>query len=126
MDYVFIAVDNNKIRQLIFKHATAWNIAVIDVGIGVNQIEDKLIGTIRVTSAYAGQYEHLDKRVGKDEPEINEYHPNIQIADLNCLNAVFAVIKWKKMLGFYQDLKNEQSTFYMINTNKLLNDDFAI
>lgn len=100
MDYVFIAVDNNKIRQLIFKHATAWNIAVIDVGIGVNQIEDKLIGTIRVTSAYAGQYEHLDKRVGKDEPEINEYHPNIQIADLNCLNAVFAVIKWKKCWDF--------------------------
>ena len=37
--------------------------------------------------------------------EDDEYATNIQIADLNALNALMAVIKWKKLSGFYQDLK---------------------
>ncbi|MGJ3627132.1 DUF6791 domain-containing protein [Sphingomonas sp. MMS24-JH45] len=30
----------------------------------------------------------------------------LQVADLNALNAVFAVIEWKKLCGFYCDLEN--------------------
>jgi hypothetical protein len=31
----------------------------------------------------------------------NEYDKNVQVADLNALNACLAVIAWKKSRGFY-------------------------
>jgi hypothetical protein len=55
---------------------------------------------------------------------VNEdYDRNIQIADLNALNAALAVIKWKKMFGFYRDLEREHFTAYAIDTNTLINED---
>ena len=58
-------------------------------------------------------------------PDNDEYASNIQIADLNSLNAVLAVIRWKKMFGFYQDLKMEHHSTYSINVGKLNNEDFT-
>ena len=51
------------------------------------------------------------------------YSSNIQVADLNALNAVLAVIKWKKFFGVYQDVGKEFNTTYSINDGKLFNDD---
>ena len=59
---------------------------------------------------------------GGDEGK-NEYDRNIQITDLNALNAVLAVIRWKKMPGFYFDLKRERFSSYTIGSNMLLNED---
>ena len=42
---------------------------------------------------------------------------------MNALNAVFAVIKWKKICGFYSDFANEHHTVYGISTNTVTNDD---
>jgi len=56
---------------------------------------------------------------------VNEYATNIQIADLNALNAILAVIKWKKLSKFYQDLIEEHQTTYSINVSQLLNGDTA-
>ncbi len=54
---------------------------------------------------------------------VDEYSRNIQIADLNALNAALAVIKWKKFCGFYRDLACERFTTYAIDGNKLINED---
>ena len=51
------------------------------------------------------------------------YARNIQIADLNALNAILAVIKWKKLFGFYVDLEREHHSTYTINGNVLMNED---
>jgi hypothetical protein len=123
IDFVFICVDKNSVRHFIAEHLLALDKPFIDVGLGIHLIEESLIGTIRVTAATSSHNAHLKDRIGKAEHELNEYAPNIQIADLNCLNAVFAVIKWKKMIGFYQDLKHEHNTLYFVNTSKLMNDD---
>ena len=53
----------------------------------------------------------------------DEYSTNIQIADLNMLNAALAVIKWKKLCGFYQDLEREHNCTYSINVNQLLSEE---
>ena len=50
------------------------------------------------------------------------YASNIQIAELNALNAAFAVIAWKKRMGFYQDCKNEHHSTYSLNCNLLLSE----
>jgi hypothetical protein len=86
-------------------------------------VEDQLIGTLRATLATPDQHDHLEKRIGKVDVDDNEYATNIQIADLNAMNAMLAVIKWKKWTGFYQDLKEEHHSTYSINTSQLLNED---
>lgn len=124
MDFVFICVDKNSVRKFIIDYLIKSGVSFFDVGLGVNAVEDKLIGTLRVTSGSAEKNDHLEKRVAlHDFKEENEYATNIQIADLNCLNAVLAVIKWKKMSGFYQDLAEEFHTLYSINSSLLINED---
>jgi len=121
--FAFISVDKNKTRAMLTKGLQGLQVPFIDTGLGVNKLEDTLIGTVRVTACSPEKSDHLQHRLGEDEFEGNEYATNIQIADLNSMNAVLAVIKWKKMVGFYQDLKNENNSLYFINTNKLLNED---
>lgn len=53
----------------------------------------------------------------------NEYAHNLQIAELNALNAASAVVKWKKLCGFYLDLDHEHHSTFTINGNLLLNED---
>lgn len=121
--FVFISVDKNEARFNITKGLLAMGVTFIDVGLGVNKIEDSLNGAIRVTVGTKTKNNHLDLRIGSHEFEENEYANNIQIADLNCLNAMFAILKWKKLSGFYQDIKDEHNNLFFINTNKLLNED---
>lgn len=122
-DYVFISVDKNEVRYNITKALLTMGVTFIDVGIGVNKFEDSLNGAIRVTVGSTMKNNHLDLRIGSHEFEENEYANNIQIADLNCLNAMFAILKWKKLSGFYQDMKQEHNNLFFINTSKLLNED---
>ena len=51
------------------------------------------------------------------------YASNIQVADLNALNACLAVIKWKKLRGFYRDLEQEHHSTYTTDGGMLLNGD---
>jgi hypothetical protein len=124
-DCVFICVDKNVVRSMITKELLAQGVPFIDAGLGVNMLDDCLIGTCRLTVGTNAKNDHLVNRIGSEEFDENDYATNIQIADLNCLCAVMAVIKWKKMSGFYQDLKAEHNSLYCINTNKLINEDFA-
>jgi hypothetical protein len=125
MDFVFISVDKNAARSVIVEGLLLLGVPFIDCGLGVNKVNDSLLGTLRVTTATSLKKDHLGSRIGAMEFDENEYAPNIQIADLNCLNATLAVIKWKKIIGFYQDLKHEHNSLYLINTGKVINEDFA-
>lgn len=121
--YVFISIDKNEVRYNLTKEFLKMGLTFIDVGIGVNKGDDCLNGAIRVTVGSQDKNDHLVNRIGSFESGENEYYNNIQIADLNCLNAMLAVMKWKKLSGFYQDLKHEHNNLLLINTNKLLNED---
>jgi hypothetical protein len=123
-DFLFISVDKNAVRHFITSALIGLNVPFIDVGLGVNTVDDSLIGTIRVTKGTSQKNDHLVYRIGEDDGGENEYAANIQIADLNCLNASLAVVAWKKHVSFYQDLKKEHNTLYFINTGKILNEDY--
>ena len=51
------------------------------------------------------------------------YAKNIQIADLNALNAALAVIRWKKYFGVYIDLGHEHHANFALNGNVIINED---
>lgn len=127
MDFVFLCLDKGDIKKLIIEHLIAKYISFIDVGMGVLIVDDFLLGHIRVTTSTANKQDHLKDRIHFSEAgAANDYSTNIQIADLNALNATLAVMKWKKLFGFYQDLNKEFNTTYSINDGKLFNEDHII
>lgn len=125
MSHIFICIDKDSARNTIVKYLIEKQISFIDVGMGVNIVGDHLIGTVRTTSANATKNDHITRRLPLAELDDNEneYSTNIQIADLNALNAVFAVIKWKKLSSFYQDYEQEFHSTYSINDSNLLNEE---
>lgn len=113
-DYVFLCVDSGSARRVVSHELAAARIPLIDVGMGLTLIDDKLTGVLRVTTSTpalpglisGGRFASLE-----DAPN-DVYSQNIQIADLNALNATLAVLKWKKLVGFYHDdLREHHSTF---------------
>ncbi|WP_370089976.1 ThiF family adenylyltransferase [Ekhidna sp.] len=120
---VFLCVDNNDVRKLIINYLKEHGVTVIDIGLGLNKVNNSLIGTIRVTTIDATHSDHVEKRVPLEEPGENEYAPNIQIVELNAFGAAMAIIRWKKLLSFYQDLEREYNATYTINVSQLQNDE---
>lgn len=125
MSFVFICVDKNSVRNMIANYLVHVGIPCIDVGLGVDTVDDRLFGQIRVTTLTKTKNDHLPNRIFAEDDENNDYVTNVQIAELNSLNACMAVIKWKKLSDFYVDQENEHHSVYKIGTSKIINDDFT-
>ena len=124
LDFVFVCVDKSKIKELIFKKLEDEDVEFIDTGIGVERVDDSLLGMIRTTTSIKNKRNHIwDGCVSFADEENEEYASNIQIAPLNCLNATFAVIKFYKRYGVLNDLENENHCIYSINVNQLFSDE---
>lgn len=126
MDVVFLCLDKGGAKRLIVDKLEEWGTVFIDVGLGIQLVDDALLGVLRVTTSTAEKREHVSAK-GRipfsDGEGNNEYSRNIQIADLNAFNAALAVIKWKKLWGFYVDLEREHHSTYTIDGNMLTNED---
>lgn len=125
LTFIFINIDKGEIKKKIIKFLQANKIPFIDSGIGVDIKKGSLTGLIRNTTSTELKGDHFwnSPYISYTENPDNEYDKNIQIAELNLLNAGFAVLKWKKLLGFYHDLTGEHNMFYRINANKIQNDE---
>lgn len=123
MDFVFVCVDSGESKKLIVEKLEEFNVPFIDVGMGVQLNDEMLAGIVRVTTSTPQKRDHLRGRVSFEDIGNNEYNRNIQIADLNALNAALAVIKWKKLFGFYRDMRSEHHSQFHIDTNGLINED---
>ncbi len=123
LSFVFICVDKNSVRNAIIQILLAMNIPFIDVGMGVRVIGGQLTGMTRTTTGTPEKNDHLANRIATEDTDENDYATNVQIAELNAFNAVSAVIKWKKMVGFYQDLRHEFHSTYSINVAEIINED---
>lgn len=125
LSFVFICIDSNNARGMIISHLKKFQIPFIDVGLGVEIVEDSLAAILRATLGTPFKNDHISDRIGSIDTDDDVYSTNIQIADLNAMNALMAVLKWKKLNGFYKDLKEEHHTTYTVNTGQLLNDDYT-
>lgn len=124
MACVFLCLAAVPEKKLIIEKLEELGVPFIDVGMGLYANNETLGGILRVTTSLPDDRATARARisfVGSDED--NEYDKNIQIVDLNALNAVLAVIRWKKMRGFYFDHKKERFTSFTIGGNLLLNED---
>lgn len=124
MDFVFVCVDSGAAKRPAVEHLEEQGTPFIDVGMGIEMGDDALVGVLRVTLSTAEQREPLRRRVGMGEADVDDaYATNIQVADLNALNATLAVIRWKKLVGFYADFEGEHSSNYTIDGNTINNMD---
>jgi len=124
LDFVFIGIDKSEAKKLIFEKLESLKTSFVDTGIGVKRVDDSLIGMVRTTTSTEDKRNHLwEDRVSFADEEDEDYSTNIQIAEINALNAVFAVMKWKKLYGFLNDLENEHHSTYSINVNHIENND---
>lgn len=123
--FVFLAIDGGPSKRFIIESLEQFDLPFIDTGMGIYQVRDSLGGIVRTTTSIQGNRLHIweKKRISFADAEADEYDQNIQIADLNMLNAALAVIRWKRLFGFYVDLEHEFSSMYTIDGNHLLNED---
>lgn len=101
--FAFVCVDKGSSRAGIFDLLISKGITFIDVGMGLQRKEAALNGMLRTTYHST---EHSQKVREKslapmvDNPD-DIYRTNIQISELNALNACLAVIRFKQLRGFY-------------------------
>ena len=123
--FAFLCLDSGEAKRLIVKRLEAIGAAFVDVGMGLELDEGSLGGILRVTASTPGKRDHVHQGrisfAGGGEDDL--YSSNIQVVDLNALNATLAVIKWKKIRGFYRDLEGEHHCTYTTDGNMLLNEE---
>ena len=95
---------------------------------GLYRVNDKLAGILRITTSAPGHREHIEAhaRIDMAGGGPGEYERNMQMAELNALNAALAVIKWKKARGIYQDLGQEGDCGYVLDGNRMVNRDILV
>ncbi len=125
-DFAFLAVDNNPSREMIAHRLEAAGKAFIDLGMGLYESDGAIGGQLRVTSSYPGHRDHLwdDRhRLPTSVSPEDLYQQNVQIVDLNALNAALAVVRWKRYRGVFADLEHEHNSIYVVDGNDIVNDD---
>lgn len=126
-DFVFVCMDDGPAKAFILEKLEEFGCSFIDVGMGIFLQEEALGGILRVTTSTPAKHDHVrgKQRIPLSKAHDNEYGRNIQTAELNALNAALAVIKWKKLCGFYIDLEKEHHSTYSIDGNEMTNEDPA-
>lgn len=101
--FAFVCVDRASSRKAIFDLLQSKDIPFIDVGMGLNRKNGPIGGLIRSTYfPKENSKEVLNKSfVNLVDGQDDIYKTNIQIGELNALNACLAVILFKQQRGFY-------------------------
>lgn len=126
LDFVFLSLDAGEAKAAITTWLHEHSVPFIDIGMGLELGDRGLTGILRVTTSTPES--RTDVAVNPRIPLAGGgaddiYASNIQVAELNAFNAIQAVIKWKKLLGFYCDLEGEHHSTYTVDGNLLLNED---
>ncbi len=121
MDMVFICVDSVSARNLIAGYLIEKGKPFIDSGMGLEKANDQLVGQVRVTTGLPSHHLHVKEAFGDSTIDDDIYASNIQLSELNCLAANLMLIKWKRLIGIYNDqAEHDFNSVYSIGSNKLL------
>lgn len=126
LDFVFLCLDDAAGKRPLVERLEDRGVSFIDVGMGLQAGDDGLTGVVRVTTSTPAMREHVwDKRripMGAEDAA-DPYATNVQVCELNALNAALAVIRWKRLNGFYADTEAEHFSTYSVDGNHLINED---
>lgn len=124
--FVFLCLDAGDAKAAVIAELERLDLPFVDVGMGLHLVDGSLVGQLRVTTSTPGMREQVRtkariplKGAGLDDV----YARNIQVADLNMVNAGLAVMRWKRHRGFYLDLEHEHFSLFTLDGNHMLNED---
>lgn len=119
--FVFLAIDHGPSRALIADWLVANAIPFIDVGIGAEKVPEltSLTSRARYTFVQPSTAELAATLPRADDSEEAVYN-NIQLPELNALNAMLAVIRYKQYLGFFADDVRVDSLKFVGAWNKII------
>jgi predicted ThiF/HesA family dinucleotide-utilizing enzyme len=118
MQCVFLCIDANPGKRAIVERLESFGTTFIDTGMGLVARGEMLSGILRATTSQPDNRDFARAQMpfasanGEDV-----YDKNIQVADLNALNAILAVMKWKKLRGFYYDTAKEWQILFTVRSN---------
>lgn len=121
-DFVFLCVDKGGVRKMLGEYLIARGIPFADTGMELTMLPEAnaILGTCRTTMCTAGKSDHFARCAPQgDAPGDDLYRSNIQVADMNMLNAVLAVQLWKKHCKFYLDHWQPHHHTYSIDSASL-------
>lgn len=122
MTFVFVAIDDAAAKEPIISALRKFGTPFIDVGMGVEMIDGRLTGILRTTTGTPEKDDHVEDRISFAEATTDDdYRSNIQIAELNAMNAALAVIQWKRHRKIYADIGTEHHSTFSIATNHIVN-----
>lgn len=119
-DFVFITVDHGPSRGVIARYLVEQRIPYIDVGIGVDKRTDvaALIARARVTLVTPDTAYLVDELPTGDDSDDAVYN-NIQVLEMNAINAMLAVVRFKQYLSFYAADEHPDVVKYVSSWNAL-------
>lgn len=120
--FVFLAAADAEARPETMRWLRERGVAFIDVGMSFREGDGGLTGMAKVTAYLPGDGVTLPTAPAVPPGE-DDYSSNIQVAELNALNAALAVIRWKRYLGFYASHEPSNQTIYKLYLNELRNGD---
>ncbi|HEY2990736.1 MAG TPA: ThiF family adenylyltransferase, partial [Candidatus Binatia bacterium] len=120
--FAFVCVDKGSSRAGIFDLLIAKGIPFIDVGMGLNRKRGPLNGMLRMTYYSAHDAQKVrDKGLAELADSTDDiYRTNIQIGELNALNACLAVIRFKQLRGFYFEEIPYYNLIFQVGDLKIL------
>ncbi|KZE18535.1 hypothetical protein [Sphingomonas sp.] len=128
LDFVFLCSDDPTGKRQLVERLEDRGISFIDVGMGLQAGEHGLTGIVRTTASTPAMRDHVWDRsripMAADDG-VDPYATNIQVVELNALNAALAIIRWKRLSGFYVDTEAEHFSTYAIDGNHITNGDQA-
>ena len=93
----------------------------IDSGMGLEKVNDQLVGQVRVTTGLPSHHLQVKEAFGDSTIDDDIYASNIQLSVLNCLAANLMLVKWKRLIGIYNDqAEHDFNSVYSIGSNKVL------
>ncbi len=122
--FVFLAAADAEARPTIMQWLRARGVPFIDVGMSFREGDGGLTGIAKVAAHLPGDESPLPT-VQAIPPGEDDYSSNIQLAELNALNAVLAVIRWKRYLGFHSSHEESNLTIYKLFLNEIRNGDLV-
>nr|WP_131809988.1 hypothetical protein [Mycolicibacterium mucogenicum] len=114
--FVFLTAADADARPGIMRWLRDRGVPFIDVGVSFREGDGGLTGMAKVTAYLPGDAIMLPTTPALPPGE-DDYNSNIQIAELNALNATLAVIRWKRYLGFYATHTLSNQSVYKLFLN---------
>jgi hypothetical protein len=127
LDFVFLSMDQGTAKRAAVNRLISNGTSFVDLGMGVILNNGRLAGIVRVTTSTPETRDQAAPHLSfsDEEGDANQYATNIQIAELNALNAALAVIRWKKVFGIYQDVRSEVYSGYSIPSGEIITEGLA-